>query len=161
TERTALSEDVIVGVAPDSPEATSTVGAVARDARGDLAAASSSGGTTNKYAGRVGQAGIPGAGVFAHNATCAVACTGQGEAFMRSSAAHAVSALMEHAGLDLRTAAGQMIGRRLPGKGGLIALDAHGNVALPFNTEGMYRGWLDADGARHTAIYDEVKTWPS
>jgi L-asparaginase / beta-aspartyl-peptidase len=104
TEQTALSED-IVAQAGDSPEAAGTVGAVALDAHGNLAAATSSGGTTNKYSGRVGQAGLVGAGVFARNASCAVSCTGQGEAFMRCVAAYEVSALMEHRGLDVKIAA--------------------------------------------------------
>ncbi len=153
TEATALSEDIVVAP-PGSPAASGTVGAVACDARGNLAAATSSGGTSNKYSGRIGQAAIPGAGVYAANATCAVSCTGQGEAFMRAVAAHEVAALMEHGGLDLAAATHAVIFRRLPGKGGLIAIDAAGNVALPFNTEGMYRGWMDPAGQPHTAIYE-------
>ena len=161
TDRTALSEDIVVQVAPGSPEATSTVGAVALDAAGNLAASTSSGGTTNKYAGRIGQACVIGAGVYAHNATCAVSCTGQGEAFMRGVTAYDVSALMEYRGLDLAGATETVIRQRLPGRGGLIAVDAGGNLALPFNTEGMYRAWVDTAGRAHTAIYDEIKTWPS
>ncbi|MDB6167223.1 MAG: beta-aspartyl-peptidase [Verrucomicrobia bacterium] len=161
TERTALSEDVIVTASPDSPEAAGTVGAVALDAAGNLAAATSSGGTTNKYAGRIGQASTPGAGIYAHNDTCAVACTGQGEAFVRAVTAHDVSAMMEFGGLDLAAAADAAIFRRLPGKGGLISVDARGRLALPFNTEGMYRGWIDAQGGVHTAIYESAQTWPA
>lgn len=160
TDHTALSEDVIVTVPADSPEAAGTVGAVALDAAGRLAAATSSGGTTNKYAGRIGQAAVPGAGLYANNATCAVTCTGQGEAFMRGVAAHDVAALMEYRGLDLRAATDLVIRQKLTGKGGLIAVDASGNIALPFNTEGMYRGWVDGAGRRHTAIYETVRTWP-
>lgn len=160
TERTTLSEDVVVTADPGSPEAAGTVGAVALDAAGNLAASTSSGGTTNKYAGRIGQASTPGAGVYASNATCAVSCTGQGEAFMRGVAAYDVSALMEYRGLDLASAAELVIRQRLPGKGGLIAVDARGNVALPFNTEGMYRGWIDSSGLLHTAIYETVQEWP-
>ena len=161
TEKTALSEDVVVNVAPGSPEATSTVGAVALDAAGNLAASTSSGGTTNKYAGRIGQACIIGSGTYAHNPTCAVSCTGQGEAFMRAATAYDVSALMEYRGLTLAAAADTAIRQRLPGSGGLIAIDGRGNISLPFNTEGMYRGWVDATGRPHTAIYHEVKTWPA
>lgn len=157
TERTALSEDVVVG--PGSPEASGTVGAVALDAAGDLAAATSSGGTTNKYAGRIGQAATPGAGVYANNATCAVSCTGQGEAFMRAVAAYDVASLMEYRGLDLAVAAELVIHAKLPGRGGLIAVDARGHVTLPFNTEGMYRGWIDSAGRVHTAIYETVQEW--
>ena len=161
TEFTALSEDVIVTAHAGSPEAAGTVGAVARDASGHLAAATSSGGTTNKYAGRIGQAATAGAGVYANDATCAVSCTGQGEAFMRAVAAYDVSALMEYRGLDLAAAAAMVIRHRLPGKGGLIAVDARGHVTLPFNTEGMYRGWVDAQGSCHTAIYETAQDWPA
>jgi beta-aspartyl-peptidase (threonine type) len=161
TGQTALSEDMVVTADPASPEAAGTVGAVALDAAGNLAAATSSGGTTNKLAGRVGQAALIGAGVYAHNATCAVSCTGQGEAFMRGVTAYDVSALMEYRGLELAAAAELAIRERLPGQGGLIAVDRHGHVALPYNTEGMYRGWVDPVGRPHTAIYNEVQTWPS
>jgi beta-aspartyl-peptidase (threonine type) len=161
TETTALSEDVVMNVSAGSSEAAGTVGAVALDAAGNLAASTSSGGTTNKYAGRIGQACIVGAGVYAHNATCAVSCTGQGEAFMRGVTAYDLSAMVEYRGLDLAVAADPAIRQRLPGRGGLIAVDRHGNLALPFNSEGMYRGWVDAAGRPHTAIYDEAKTWPA
>lgn len=161
TGGTALSEDVVVTADPASPEAAGTVGAVALDAAGNLAAATSSGGTTNKLAGRVGQASQVGAGVYAHDATCAVSCTGQGEAFMRGVAAYDLAALIEHRGLALVAAAEQVVRSRLPGRGGLIALDRHGNFALPFNTEGMYRGWVDAAGVPHTAIYDTGQEWPA
>ncbi len=160
TNRTTLSEDVIVPVEAGSAEASGTVGAVARDVLGNLAAATSSGGTTNKFAGRIGQASTPGAGIYAHNPTCAVVCTGQGEAFMRCAAAHDVAALMEYRGLDLATAAELVIRQKLPGKGGLVAVDARGNVALPFNTEGMYRGWIESDGRVRTAIYETEQEWP-
>jgi beta-aspartyl-peptidase (threonine type) len=161
TDHTALSEDVVVIANPGSPEAAGTVGAVALDSAGHLAASTSSGGTTNKFAGRIGQAAIVGAGVYAHDATCAVSCTGQGEAFMRCVAAHEVSALIERRGLPLAEAAELVIQKRLRGKGGLIAIDRQGRVALPFNTEGMYRGWIDAEGNYFTAIYDTVKNWAS
>jgi beta-aspartyl-peptidase (threonine type) len=160
TGKTALSEDMVAQAASASPAAMSTVGAVALDAAGNLAAATSSGGTTNKYAGRIGQACIIGAGTYAHNATCAISCTGQGEAFMRGVTAHDVSAMMEYRGLALAAAAERAIRERLPGQGGLIAVDRGGRVALPYNTEGMYRGWADATGSISTAIYTEVKTWP-
>ncbi len=161
TDRTALSEDVVVSATPGSPESSGTVGAVALDAAGHLAASTSSGGTTNKYAGRIGQACIVGAGIYAHDETCAVSCTGQGEAFMRGVAAYDVAALVEHRGLPLPDAAELVVRRRLRGKGGLIAVDRRGCVALPFNTEGMYRGWIDANGNVFTAIYDAVQPWPS
>jgi beta-aspartyl-peptidase (threonine type) len=164
TDQTALSEDIVLRPTPvaDS-DASGTVGALALDTRGNLAASTSSGGTSNKYSGRVGQAGIIGAGVYADNATCAVSCTGHGEAFMRTVAAYGVAALMDYRGLDVGAAAEVVIHQRLPeieGRGGLIALDRHGRSALPFNTEGMYRGWLDSAGLAHTAIYEEVRTAP-
>lgn len=163
SERTTLSEDVVVKplAEPTAADASGTVGAVALDRGGNLAASTSSGGTTNKYAGRVGQACIVGAGVYADNASCAVSCTGEGEAFMRRAAAHDLASLIEHAGLELPEAAERVIRQRLPGKGGLIALDRRGRVALPYNTVGMYRGWIDQNGCAHTAIYDEVKSWPA
>lgn len=161
TNGTALSEDMVVPVDPAGPEAAGTVGAVALDRAGNLAAATSSGGTTNKFAGRVGQASIVGAGVYANNATCAVSCTGQGEAFMRSVAAYDVSALMEYRGLTVAAAAEAVVGRRLPGRGGLIALDCQGNFALPFNTAGMYRGWVGPTGRPCTAIYENAQEWPA
>jgi L-asparaginase / beta-aspartyl-peptidase len=163
TDQTALSEDIVVRVKPTEQEASGTVGALALDQHGDLAAGTSSGGTSNKYSGRIGQAAMIGAGVYAHNATCAVSCTGHGEAFMRTSAAFRVSALMEYSGLDVEAAAHSVIHERLPeikGRGGLIALDRQGRCALPFNTEGMYRGWVDAAGRAHTAIYEEVREGP-
>lgn len=161
TDRTALSEDVVVTAPPGSAEAAGTVGAVALDVAGHLAAATSSGGTTNKFAGRVGQACVIGAGVYADDATCAVSCTGQGEAFVRCAAAHDVASLIEHRGLTIADAAELVIRKRLPGRGGLIAIDRTGAVALPFNTEGMYRGWVDAAGNFFTGIYDSIKTWPA
>lgn len=161
TNLTPLSEDTVVKVDPAGPEAAGTVGAVALDARGNLASSISSGGTTNKFSGRVGQAAIVGSGAYAKNATCAVSCTGQGEAFMRGVIAYDVSAQMEYAGAELGRAATNAINQRLPGRGGLIALDRKGNVALPFNTEGMYRGWIDAGGIAHTAIYESVRDWPA
>lgn len=121
-----------------------TVGAVALDASGHLAAATSTGGMTNKRPGRVGDSPLIGAGCYANDATVAVSCTGTGEAFIRCLAAYEVSALMAYRGLDLQAAAQTVIRERLPavqGEGGLIAVSARGELCLPFNTEGMYRGW--------------------
>lgn len=118
-----------------------TVGAVALDASGNLAAATSTGGTTNKACGRVGDTPIPGAGTYADNRTCAVSCTGFGEEFMIKAAAYDVHARMSYQGLSLEQAARKVTFEHLePGSGGLIALDRHGNFALPFNTPGMFRG---------------------
>ncbi len=120
-----------------------TVGAVACDGLGNLAAATSTGGMVNKQAGRVGDSPIIGAGCYADNATAAVSCTGSGEVFMRRVAAYDVAAMMAYGGLSLADAARRVIFDKIPllgGSGGLIAVDAQGNVALPFNSEGMYRG---------------------
>ncbi|WP_250514808.1 isoaspartyl peptidase/L-asparaginase [Caballeronia sp. INDeC2] len=133
-----------------------TVGAVALDANGHLAAATSTGGITNKQAGRVGDAPLIGAGCYANDATCAVSTTGTGEMFIRMLAAYDVSAQMEYRGLSLEDAAHDVVTNKLPrieGRGGLIAVDAKGNVVLPFNTEGMYRGYARAGEAPVTAIY--------
>ncbi len=133
-----------------------TVGAAALDAAGNLAAATSTGGMTNKRPGRIGDSPVPGAGTFADNTTCAVSCTGEGEAFLRCCAAHEVSARMRHGGADLATAAEMVIHTVLPGKGGLVAVDRSGAVALPFNTEGMFRAWRSSSGTDGVAIYGEA-----
>jgi beta-aspartyl-peptidase (threonine type) len=132
-----------------------TVGAVARDKDGNLAAATSTGGTTNKLPGRVGDSPVIGAGTYADNASCAVSCTGDGEYFIRASVAHEVSVLMLERGLTLREASERALtqAQKLGGTGGLIAVDKNGEVTLPFNTEGMYRGYLAADGKFTINIY--------
>lgn len=132
-----------------------TVGAVACDANGDLAAATSTGGMTNKKFGRVGDTPIIGAGTYADNATCAVSCTGHGEYFMRGVTAYDVAARMKYAGLPIEEAAGEAILHlgKIGGEGGLIAVDSQGNITLPFNSEGMYRGFVTPDGAVKVEIY--------
>ena len=133
-----------------------TVGAVALDRHGNLAAATSTGGRTNKLNGRIGDSPIIGAGTYANNATAAVSCTGEGEFFMRAVAAHTVSALMELKGWSVERAAESVICERLAaigGTGGLIALDREGNFAMPFNTAGMYRGFVKSDGTSGIEIY--------
>jgi len=140
----------------DADRKFGTVGAVAVDARGNLAAATSTGGVTNKQVGRVGDAPLIGAGCYASNRTCAVSTTGTGEMFIRMVAAYDVAAQMEYAGASLQAAAERVVHDKLPtigGKGGLIAVDAQGNVALPFNTEGMYRGYARVGEAPVAAIY--------
>lgn len=140
----------------DADKKFGTVGAVAVDARGNLAAATSTGGITNKQVGRVGDAPIIGAGCYANNRTCAVSTTGTGEMYIRMVAAYDVSALMEYTGATLQAAADKVMHEKLPsieGKGGLIAVDAQGNVTLPFNTEGMYRGYGRVGEAPAVAIY--------
>jgi beta-aspartyl-peptidase (threonine type) len=132
-----------------------TVGAVALDQSGNLAAATSTGGNTNKWPGRIGDTPVIGAGTYANNQTCAVSATGDGEFFIRAVTGHDLSALMEYGGFDLAKAAGAVIDKigALGGSGGLIAIDRDGNIALPFNTTGMYRGYLDAEGNSFVAIY--------
>jgi beta-aspartyl-peptidase (threonine type) len=143
---------------PAAPAAFGTVGAVALDCRGNLAAATSTGGMNAKHPGRVGDSALIGAGTYADNASCAVSATGHGEHFIRAVAAHTISSLMRFAGASLAMAAETVVNRHLAvlgGRGGVIALNRQGDMAMPFNTEGMYRGWLAADGAIHTAIFRE------
>ena len=121
-----------------------TVGAVACDKEGNIAAATSTGGMTNKRWGRVGDSPMIGAGNYANNETCAVSCTGSGEFFIRGVVAYDVSCLMEYKGMSVADAASEVINKRIlkiGGDGGLIAVDAKGNIAMPFNTEGMYRAF--------------------
>ncbi|HEX8460369.1 MAG TPA: isoaspartyl peptidase/L-asparaginase, partial [Segetibacter sp.] len=126
-----------------------TVGAVALDSKGNLAAATSTGGMTNKKFGRIGDAPIIGAGTYANNSTCAISCTGWGEYFIRLVMAKSISDRMELVKTPLIEAANEMVMKKLPelgGDGGLIAIDKDGNIAMPFNTSGMYRGYIDAAG---------------
>lgn len=139
-----LDHDASVDVAALDPNEKKygTVGAVALDQSGNLAAATSSGGLTNKQYGRIGDSALVGAGTYANNATCAVSCTGIGEFFIRGVVAYDVSCLMEYKGLSLKAACAHVIHEKqiaLGGEGGLIAIDGKGNIALPFNSEGMYR----------------------
>lgn len=133
-----------------------TVGAVALDQHGNLAAATSTGGMTNKRVGRVGDTPIFGAGTFADNRTCAVSCTGSGEFFIRKMAASRVAALMELKGMSLNDAAMHVIHTELPaigGDGGLIAINAAGEMVMPFNTAGMYRAWAIGQQAVEALIF--------
>src|SRR5437764_635785 len=132
-----------------------TIGAVALDRAGNLAAATSTGGNTNKRPGRLGDTPIIGAGTYANNRSCAMSGTGDGEYFMRLVAGHKIAALIEHGGLPLARAAQAVIDQitEMGGAGGLIAIDQSGNVALPFNTAGMYRGHIDASGNAVVEIY--------
>lgn len=132
-----------------------TVGAVALDKKGNLAAGTSTGGMTNKKYGRVGDAPIIGAGIYANNATAGISCTGWGEFYIRSVVAHDISALMEYKGLSVADASKLVMDKvgKLGGDGGVIALDRKGNVATPFNTEGMYRGMVTEDGKITVEIY--------
>ena len=132
-----------------------TVGAVALDQNGNLAAATSTGGTTNKRPGRIGDSPVIGAGTYANNATCAVSATGDGEYFIRATVGRDVSALMEYRGISLKEAAQAALDNvaKLGGSGGLIAIDRQGNITWPFNTSGMYRGYVDPNGKLVIEIY--------
>ena len=133
-----------------------TVGAVALDKMGNLAAGTSTGGMTNKKWGRVGDSPLIGAGTFAENLTCAVSCTGHGEFFIKNVVAYDVACLMRYKGLSLLEAATQVVMDKLApigAEGGLIAVDAHGNIALPFNSAGMYRASLREGEAAKIAIF--------
>lgn len=140
----------------DHSDKFGTVGAVARDLQGNLAAATSTGGLTNKRYGRVGDSSVIGSGTYANNATCAVSCTGYGEYFLRGVVAYDVSCLMEYRSLSLEEAADQVINHKqaaMGGDGGLIAVDQSGHIALPFNSAGMYRGWVTRGHKPRVAIY--------
>ena len=133
-----------------------TVGAAAMDIHGNIAAATSTGGMTNKQYGRVGDSPIIGAGTYANNKTCAISCTGHGEPFIRAVTAYDVSCLMEYKGLSLEDAMKVVVHDKLmkiDGEGGMIGVDAKGNTALVFNSEGMYRGVRRSDGQDKIAIY--------
>lgn len=142
---------------PLNEEKYGTVGAVACDKDGNIAAATSTGGMTNKMFGRVGDSPIIGAGNYANNATCAVSCTGSGEFFIRAVVAYDVSCLMEYKGLSLEEACNEVVHKRLlkiNGDGGLVAVDSQGNIALPFNTSGMYRAAKTSSGLDFVKIYE-------
>jgi beta-aspartyl-peptidase (threonine type) len=132
-----------------------TVGAVALDRAGNLAAGTSTGGLTAKMFGRVGDTPVIGAGTYADNRSCAVSCTGRGEEFIRRAVAYQVAARVEHSGVGVREAAEQIVHVQLqPGEGGLIALGADGEIAMVFNTQGMYRGAADSDGRFEVHIWE-------
>lgn len=133
-----------------------TVGAVALDMQGNLAAATSTGGMTNKKYNRIGDSPVIGAGTYADNAVCAVSCTGSGEFFIRAVSAYDLACLMKYKGLSLQEAAKTVVHMHLPeigGDGGLIAIDPAGNISMPFNTEGMYRGMISTTGELNIQIY--------
>ncbi len=164
-EKTQLDHDGSQGMNyPELPEDNTdkkfgTVGAVALDKHGNLAAGTSTGGMTNKRYGRVGDVPIIGAGTYANNATCAVSATGWGEYFIRYVVAYDISALMEYKGMSLKAASEKVVLEKLEkaqkGTGGIISIDRKGNISMPFNSEGMYRGFIKADGKPQTFIYKE------
>lgn len=133
-----------------------TVGAVACDVEGNIAAATSTGGMTNKKWGRVGDSPIIGAGTYANNRTCAISCTGHGEPFIRAVTAYDVSCLMEYKNLSLHDAMDKVVHDKLlklDGEGGMIGVDAKGNAAMMFNSEGMYRAMKNSEGEMEINIY--------
>ncbi len=142
------------------PLSFGTVGAVALDADGNLAAATSTGGMTNKRFGRVGDVPVIGAGTYADNATAAISATGHGEYFIRTVAAHTIASRMAFLDETVDEAANAVVMdllKNMGGGGGVIAIDGEGNIATPFNTSGMYRGWITVDGEMETAIYADEK----
>ena len=153
----ALRNDTIqMDHTADKEKKFGTVGAVALDLQGNLAAATSTGGMTNKRHGRVGDTPMIGAGTYANNATCAVSCTGHGEYFIRSVVAYDISCLMEYKGLSLQQACDTVVKQKLVkmgGEGGLIALDHQGHVELCFNSEGMYRASVKQGEKAFVGIY--------
>lgn len=135
-----------------------TVGAVACDNKGNIAAATSTGGMTNKKYGRIGDSPLIGCGTYANNKTCAISCTGHGEPFIRAVAAHDVSCLMEYKGMSLYEAMIEVVSFKLPkmeGEGGMIGVDAAGNVAMVLNSAGMYRGMRNSDNENYVKIYHD------
>jgi L-asparaginase / beta-aspartyl-peptidase len=137
-------------------EKLGTVGAVALDKGGNLAAGTSTGGTLNKMYGRIGDSPVIGAGNYANNNTCAVSATGHGEFFIRHVVAHDISALMEYGNLSLRDASEKVINEKLVeagGRGGVVAVDKDGNVSMSFNTQGMYRGYVKSTGEKEILIF--------
>ncbi len=148
-EKTALSED------EKGNKKNGTVGCVALDKYGNIVAGTSTGGMTNKRYNRLGDAPIIGAGTYADNATCGVSCTGHGEYFIRYTVARDIAALMEYKGVSLKEACDLIVNKKLVekgGEGGLIAIDKYGNIEMPFNSSGMYRGWAKPN-QRETKIY--------
>ena len=133
-----------------------TVGAVACDEKGNIAAATSTVGMPNKKYGRIGDSPMIGAGTYANNQTCAISCTGHGEVFIRAVAAYDVSAVMEYKGLSLEEAMNEVVHKKLmqmDGEGGMIGVDAEGNISMQFNSAGMYRGFKNSEGESNVAIY--------
>ena len=161
SEETALDHNLVVSSSANAmvdkkDKKFGTVGAAALDIHGNIAAATSTGGMTNKQFGRVGDSPIIGAGTYANNKTCAISCTGHGEPFIRAVTAYDVSCLMEYKGLSLEEAMNIVVHDKLmkiDGEGGMIGVDAKGNAAMVFNSDGMYRAIRSSSGKNETAIY--------
>ncbi|MDF2158805.1 isoaspartyl peptidase/L-asparaginase [Algoriphagus sp. CAU 1675] len=164
TEKTQLDHSALLELELEDPffkdRKFGTVGAVALDKNGNIAAATSTGGMTNKRYGRVGDVPIIGAGTYADNETCAVSATGHGEFFIRTVVGHEIASIMRYGGKSLQEAAdevvmGQLV--KIGGSGGIISIDKMGNIAMPFNSEGMYRGYRKAGEEAKTFIYKDDK----
>ena len=158
TDRYTLDHSAQAITAISKEKKFGTVGAVACDAAGNIAAATSTGGMTNKKYGRIGDTPLIGCGTYANNKTCAISCTGHGEPFIRAVAAYDVSCLMEYKGLSLEAAMNIVVNKKLidlEGEGGMIGVDAEGNVSLLFNSAGMYRAAKSSDGKNLISIYQE------
>lgn len=154
--QSALKAQEVILEPTDNDYKYGTVGAVARDKQGNLAAATSTGGITNKQYGRIGDSPVIGAGTYANNTTCAVSATGHGEHFLRHVVGYNISSRMALGHESLEQAAKHVVFTDLPsteGSGGIIAVDSHGNLTLPFNTEGMYRGWGGSNEPAQSKIY--------
>ncbi len=134
-----------------------TVGCVALDQQGNLCAGTSTGGMMNKKYGRIGDSPVIGAGTWADNSTCAVSCTGHGEYFIRLTIARDVAAMMEYRNMELKEAGNKVLNKltQMGGTGGFIAIDAKGNITMPFNTSGMFRGYQKSNGEKEIAIFAE------
>ena len=148
--------DNLKGAIPNTDFKFGTVGAAACDVHGNIAAGTSTGGMTNKRFGRIGDSPVIGAGTYANNKTCAISCTGHGEFFMRAVVSYDISCLMEYCGLSMTDACDRVINDKLKsmgGEGGLIAVNANGEYAFCFNSAGMYRGALTANGQKEIAFY--------
>jgi L-asparaginase / beta-aspartyl-peptidase len=159
TDETALDHDVKLSDHAAAVKKFGTVGAVATDIKGNIAAATSTGGMTNKQWGRIGDSPIIGAGTYANNQTCAISCTGHGEPFIRAVTAYDVSCLMEYKGLTLEQAMQLVVHDKLlkiDGEGGMIGVDANGNASMVFNSDGMYRGVKNSKGLNNVLIYREA-----
>lgn len=158
-EKAKESDSIILDHTEDDTEKKfGTVGCVALDVHGNIAAGTSTGGMTNKKFGRVGDSPVIGSGTYANNATCAISCTGHGEYFLRAVVAYDISCLMEYKGLSLKEACAVVVNDKLVklgGEGGLVALDAQGNIELLFNSEGMYRASKKAGEELFVAIYKD------
>ena len=156
SDKIQLDHNIEVPVSSENNKKYGTVGAVALDMEGNLAAATSTGGLTNKRFGRIGDSPIIGAGTYANNDTCAISATGQGETFIRNVVAYDISCLMAYKGLTLKNACQEVISKiniQDPECGGVIGLDAKGNHCFEFNTLGMYRGFMEENGTFKIFIY--------